>query len=400
MYFFAKNVILWYNIQIRQQMEATMALKDTLLAASIGATMVAGTHADTPQSVASSTKPAQTRSMSKAELQEINFKKNYQYLYKNVDGAWFSFGDEEKMRQALYDIGSFSMGREVIAGLPENMEFGSTHFIQFSLYGGFDVIDDSLKMSTRALGKTTNMDTNGTFVSVKDVLFHELMHAYQKKQGIILVDQHPSVDEAMHSFKLSEAETAAWNKVLSMTTCVSSSSSYFLTPKEVRSLMREDLVSKERQSYKEAGLKFSAENEKYFKETDSKYLMQQALIACHGNYDLAQKKLVGEEIKKLMNDSYSLWSTTYDKQTLNVTEGLCKEGMLSEQGNSVAYQKMLNHYKKNYGLNPQDIANVRLQTKYEDQIAQIKISVGQKNQNSNYANPYPSQLSQRYNNSR
>ena len=193
-----------------------MALKDTLLAASIGATMVAGTHADTPQSVASSTKPAQTRSMSKAELQEINFKKNYQYLYKNVDGAWFSFGDEEKMRQALYDIGSFSMGREVIAGLPENMEFGSTHFIQFSLYGGFDVIDDSLKMSTRALGKTTNMDTNGTFVSVKDVLFHELMHAYQKKQGIILVDQHPSVDEAMHSFKLSEAETAAWNKVLSM----------------------------------------------------------------------------------------------------------------------------------------------------------------------------------------
>ena len=106
-----------------------MALKDTLLAASLGATMIAGINIEAKETVAPPITPQQMQTLSPAEIQEMNFQKNYRHLYKNVDGAWFSFGDEKKLRQFLYDIASFPMGRELIAGLPENLEFGSTNFI-------------------------------------------------------------------------------------------------------------------------------------------------------------------------------------------------------------------------------------------------------------------------------
>ena len=337
-----------------------MALKDTLLAASIGATMVAGTHADTPQSVASSTKPAQTRSMSKAELQEINFKKKYQHLYKNVDGAWFSFGDEKKMRQALYDIGSFPMGREVIAGLPENMEFCSSNMPPFKTtdgngntqkdtYGGFyHLFSNVLIMNTDVLGKEFE---SYSLTHPTDFIFHELLHAYQKQQGITLLN-NPSVDESMHSQKLIEAEAFGWTRVLAATRVITNGN-YYMTPYEVKDLMQRDLVGDVRHFFEATGRSF---NEQEFKQSDPAYQLQQALIACKGNYDLAQKKVVGQIIKERMtNCKDKQWRDAYEHQAFEVTKTLSQAGQLSKNGDPQAYQKMLQYYQDRYGLTPGDI---------------------------------------------
>lgn len=107
-----------------------MALKDTLLVASLGATMVSCNHADFHgfQSEKIKRVPHHLR-VSNPETQEQRFQRNYRHLHDNVSGAWFSFGDEKTLRESLYKISSFPMGREIIAGIPPNLEFGSTHFI-------------------------------------------------------------------------------------------------------------------------------------------------------------------------------------------------------------------------------------------------------------------------------
>ena len=356
-----------------------MALKDILLAASIGTTMI-GTNTEAKETVAPPITPQQMQTLSPAEIQEMNFQKNYRHLYKNVDGAWFSFGDEKKMRQTLYDIGSFAMGREIIANIPENMEFGSSNFMPSKIIGGFDLADNSLNMNTNYIDGYT-FDTTGTLIDLRGILFHELLHAYQKKQGIALVDDHASIDELLHAQKLIEAETAAWNKVLNTTTQLSSTNSYFLRPEEVRDLMHRDLVAEERKEWEDIGMKkdFNTRQEAHFKKTDSRYLLQQALIACNGNYDLAQKKLVAEEMKNLMNSTVSEWHNNYNKQALTVIATLCVSKKISEHGNPTAYKKMLNYYKKTYGLNPQDIPNTQLATEHTDTIAKFKAEMKEYN---------------------
>ena len=338
-----------------------MGLRDTLLAASLGATMVAGTNGETTQNVTNPTTPTQARSISKAERQEMNFKKNYHYLYQNVDGAWFSFGDEKKMRQALYDIGSFAMGREVIANIPENMEFGSANFMptfettdengntQKDIYGGsYNFISNTLIMNTDILEKEFEPDS---LINATECIFHELLHAYQQQKGISLMDK-PSVDESMHSQKLIEAEAFGWNRALAATRAFTNGN-YYITPHEVKAIMQIDLVDIARHLSEAKGLSF---NEQEFKQNDFTYQLQQALIACKGNYDLAQKKVVGQIIKESMtNCKNKKWQNAYEHQAFEVTKTLSQDGHLSKNGNPAAYQKMLKYYQDQYGLRPSDI---------------------------------------------
>lgn len=337
-----------------------MALKDTLLAASLGATMVAGTNTEAKETTIPPMAPQQVQNLSPAEIKEMNFQKNYRYLYKNVDGAWFSFGDEKKMRQALYDIGSFPMGREVIAGIPENMEFGSTNFmppfegkdqqgnVTKNTYGGvYNFTTNSLVMNTDLLQDNIKSDD---LINNTEALFHELLHAYQKKQGLILLD-NASVDESVHSQMLIEAEAIGWNLTLAATRAFTSGD-YYMDPFQVRAIMQADLISFARHKTQKEGKTF---NEKEFKENDFTYQLQQSLIACKGNYDLAQKKMVGQCIKHAMTNKFKKWKELYENQAVTGTENLLKDKKISKNGNPAAYQKMLKYYQDRYGLTPSDI---------------------------------------------
>ena len=342
-----------------------MALRNTLLAASLGATMVAGTSSEAKSDVPSSIVSAQTQTMNAREIQEMNFQKNYRHLYKNVDGAWFSFGDEKKLRQFLYDIASFPMGRELIAGLPENLEFGSTNFIFNSrMAGNYNARTNTLDVNARAMKLN-----DGTLGTMKEFIFHELLHAYQAK-NIKISSEHPSVEEYMHSDKLGEAEAYGWNMAL-YATSTWCNGKYNMTPKQAKKLMTFDLVQFERSFCQKHNEPF---DEQKFKNENGWYLLQQSLIACKGNYDLAQKKMVGEIIKKLMNGnemSMNGWNEYYDNQALHNAKYYSKAGKLSAKGNAKAHQKMLDYYQDRYGLSSKDIG-MNLGDNIKAQVHELK----------------------------
>ncbi|MBR5130876.1 MAG: hypothetical protein IKV03_06620 [Alphaproteobacteria bacterium] len=360
-----------------------MSLKDSLLAASIGATMVSCNHATYQHTL--SDKPTTTSHalrLSNNERQEQQFQQNYRYLYNNVSGAWFSFGDEKKIRGALYEVASFSKGREVIANIPSDMSFGSTNFMPLSEYvnkekgkqekvvfGEYNFFENSLIMNSDVIEQ--HVLFNDELLDVKDMMFHELLHAYQKNKGISLQDDKPSVEQLLHAQKLMEAEAAGWNKALELTQLASPQNKYFLRPEEVRDFMKRDLVAEERKMHQECNQSF---DEREFKKNDKLYYFQQTLISCRGNYDLAQKKIVGSEIKRLMKDKdYSPeWGEIYDAQAFRIFAVSALLGRVSKNGNQEAYEKMLKYYRQEYGLSPTEISNTLLEQKHRDLIIQMK----------------------------
>ncbi|MBQ9738699.1 MAG: hypothetical protein IJV75_04225 [Alphaproteobacteria bacterium] len=350
-----------------------MALKDTLLAASLGATMIAGTNTEAKETVAPPIAPQQMQTLSPAEIQEMNFQKNYRHLYKNVDGAWFSFGDEKTLRESLYKISSFPMGREIIAGIPPNLEFGSTHFIpnfsykdgngnvQNDTYGGlYNWIDNKLDVNTSFL------DSDSFYHALRtDVLFHELLHAYQRQNGIMMLD-NPSIEQSLLSQKLIEAEAFGWNEVLQTVQRITSGSivhfgpsegAYHLTAQQVKDLMHRDLVAEERKFCKKANISF---DEVQFKKKDAVYRFQKALIACRGDYAKAQQRMVGEKIKERMAEENTNWSNIYNTQAIMVTKKLCNMGKISRTGNKIAYNHMLKYYQNRYNVSFRDVMDLRL----------------------------------------
>lgn len=363
-----------------------MGLKDTLLAASIGATMVSCTNAS-GQNIQSD-RPAeapQSLHLSNPQTQEQQFQQNYRYLYNHVSGAWFSFGDERTLRDCLHKIGSFPMGREVIAGIPSNMEFNSTNFmpdatyrdangaIKEDTYGGiYNWRRNELTINTAIL------DSDSLYYSYRaDLLFHELLHAYQRHNGIMMLD-NPSIEQSLISQKVIEAEAAAWNDILQATQRVTDSHSirmlpaegpYHLTSQQVRDLMRRDLVAEERTFCHEAGIRFNATE---FKKTDPVYRFQQALIACRGDYSAAQRKMVGDRIRERMQEQDTPWATAYNAQAIRSTLELCRMGRVSKNGNNAAYNRMLRYYQNQYGVSPRDITNINFNPRHREAIDTIR----------------------------
>lgn len=361
-----------------------MTLKNTLLAASVGATMVAGTNTRANEEVTPSSAPAQTRTMSRAEIQEMNFQRNYRHLARNVSGAYFSFGDERELLQGLYKIGSFHMGREVIAGIPKDMAFCSRGLpnptyqdpngnVQEDIYGGrYNWQTNTLEMNTEIL------DSDSRYYSCRtDFLFHELLHAYQRQNGIMLLD-NPSIEQSLISQKVIEAEAAAWNDVLQATQRITDDFSlrmlpaegpYHLTSQQVRDLMRRDLVAEERTLCHETGIRFNATE---FKKTDPVYRFQQALIACRGDYSAAQRKMVGDRIRERMQEQDTPWATAYNAQAIRSTLELCRMGRVSKNGNGAAYNRMLRYYQDQYGVSPRDITRMNFNSRQQEAIDIIR----------------------------
>lgn len=362
-----------------------MALKDTLLVASLGATMIAGTNTEAKETVAPPITPQQMQTLSPAEIQEMNFQKNYRHLYKNVDGAWFSFGDEKKLRESLYKISSFPMGREIIAGIPPNLELSSTHSIpSFSYKDGngniqkdtylalYNWLDNKIDVDTSIL------DSDSSYHALRtDMLFHELLHAYQRRNGIMMLD-NPSIEQSLLSQKLIEAEAKGWNDVLQETQRITSSSivllgpsegAYHLTTQQVKDLIHRDLVAEERQFCKEANISF---DEVQFKKEDAVYRFQQALIACRGDYAKAQQRMVGEKIKEQMAEENTNWSNIYNTQAIMATCRLCIMGKISRTGNKIAYNHMLKYYQDRYNVSSRDIMDMRLTSNQQKAVDNLK----------------------------
>ena len=362
-----------------------MALKNTLLAASIGATMIAGENTEAKETVAPVMTSYQAQSLSPAEIQEMNFQRNYRHLYNHVSGAYFSFGDERELRDSLYKIGSFPMGREVIAGIPPNMGFASTNFmpdatcqdakgtIQEDIYAGlYNWRDNKLTINTEIL------DSDSLYYSCRaDFLFHELLHAYQRHNGIMMLD-NPSIEQSLISQKVIEAEAAAWNDVLQATQRITDDFSlrmlpaegpYHLTSQQVRDLMRRDLVAEERTLCHETGVRFNATE---FKKTDPVYRFQQALIACRGDYSAAQRKMVGDRIRERMQEQDTPWATAYNAQAIRSPWELCRLGRVSKNGNGAAYNRMLRYYQDQYGVSPRDITRMNFNSRQQEAIDIIR----------------------------
>ena len=375
-------------------LEVSMALKDILLAASIGATMLSSTSTEATPSFNEVT---HAQRITPEKKQKEKFSKNYHYLYQNVSGAWFSFGDEEEMRQALHNISSLPKGYEIIAGLPKKLKLHSSNFLRDK--DGVYRADSKIVVIDTEVTETRN--------GLMRTMFHELLHAYQQEQGIALNNnEHPSVEQSLHAGILTEAEARAWDIVLDTTVLASilfrsSEESVidhkpFLTPKQVDEFMQSDLMGRMQKIMQGKGRKF---DEKSFKENNELYQLQQTLIACKGNCNLAQKKMVGQMIKKLMSE-HTKWNKYYNKQTYTNTKISGRRGQLSEQGNLFAYQKMLDYYKKGYGLTDQDISNRQLLTEYSGEIKKLKNELKEDNLYSDSKNQLNIYFAQRNNSGR
>lgn len=338
-----------------------MALKDTLLAASLGATMIAGTNTEAKETVAPPITPQQMQTLSPAEIQEMNFQKNYRHLYKNVDGAWFSFGDQKELRDILYDIGSFSMGRQVIAGLPEGIKLGSTNFIfSYQKAGSYNARTNEVKINTRIMD-----EKNASLGTMKEFIFHELLHAYQKAQ---VVPKNLSVDECIYADKLGEAEAYAWNMVLTATQkCCGGK--YHMTKEQAQQLMKRDIIEEIRSSKE--------------KDIDTGiyevHQLQQSLITCRGNPEKAQKHMVAQIMKSLMNGDELImpgWNEVYDNQAIHNAKYYSESGQLTTRGNPQGFQKMMDYYQKQYGLTSKDVPLILTQ-EAQKQIDALKKQRGE-----------------------
>ena len=330
-----------------------MALKDTLRKAS--------------QKSMSQKPIVYTQFVNQMDVQEAKFQENYRHLYKNVSGAWFSFGDEQQMRRELQNIGSFAMGRKVIAGIDPNLEMGSSNFISGAngLY--------SYKQNEVALHTDVTEDYFST------TMFHELLHAYQEKKGITLTNDYPSIEQCLTAEKIAEAETAAWDKVLYATCILSSSHKYAMTSDDVREIMKKDYVGLQRKTAQDFNIPF---DEKEFKKNNVMYRLQQALIESRGNYDEAQRKMVGQEIKRLMNegehkDTDHQWNHFYNEQAVRNTIYRGEAKKLSQNGNAHAYNKMLKYYHDMYGLSAKDIRAVQLPDHLSEKLSQLRMTMDQ-----------------------
>jgi hypothetical protein len=267
------------------------------------------------------------------------------------------------------------MGREVIAGIPQDMGFCSRRLpsftyqdsngnVQEDIYGGrYNWQTNTLEMNTDLLDKDFQYYSYRT-----DFLFHELLHAYQKQNGIMLLD-NPSIEQSLVSQKLIEAEAAAWNDVLGLTREVSLTNSYHLTQQDINYFMERDLEQEGRETAQILETNFDV-NE--FRKTDRRYLFQQALKACNGNCDEAQRMMVGRIITQRMQERDTQWTHQYNSQAIEATEQLARMNKISQNGNRRAYDRMLSYYRERYNVQPHEIQNLHLSSYHRNRVASLR----------------------------
>ncbi len=331
-----------------------MTLKNTLLTLMLSGMVVSCEHGATMgyQKSTHSSQPA----VAQNNNSQMSFLKNYNHLYKNIDGAWFSFGDEKLIRKALFELKNVPIAQKIIAELPENINIGSTHFLREDLSGAYDNSSQTVNVLSDAISSTPSQKKDK--LTVPEILFHELYHAYQDGKGLILSDK-PSMDEVLISQRLIEAEAHAWTNVLQETRKISSNGTYSASPEDIKNFMKKNIIAdKEKEMIKMGLEKMSPRYKTLFKETDPTYCFQQCLIACRGHVQKASHLMATKRMRYFLNNENQEWTESYNKQGLIFIEDFAKKGNLSKNGNAAPFNRMLDYYHKKYGLKTDEMTQI------------------------------------------
>ncbi|MBR5130877.1 MAG: hypothetical protein IKV03_06625 [Alphaproteobacteria bacterium] len=282
------------------------------------------------------------------------FDKNFQSLYDNVDGAWFSFGDSERIRDALKELKSVPKFREIVSALPPEIIVGSSHFLAGNLSGAYNPKNKDVNVSSSVIGFDL-LDSKKEGHTISEILFHELFHAHQDYKRLILND-NPSMFEVVVSQRLIEAEAYAWTDILQEIRKNSSSGTYCLSNKDIQDFMNKDIILVEKQKLaKERINKVSSHYLNYFKENNPSYCFQQSLKESKGDLDKACHLMAVKRMRYYLSGKDIDWTQSYYKQGSRFIIGLSQKYKISKEGNEPAFKKLLSYYNKKYGLSEDEM---------------------------------------------
>lgn len=289
---------------------------------------------------------------------------NFKTLYRNLSGAWFSFGDEKMLQEALYEIASTPQGQNIIANLDPNMPVGTTNFFKG---GGLGLYTDGEVIMPANLGD--KLGKNELTVT----LAHELLHAKQEYLGENR-KANLSPRQVLVKSLLREAEAEAWDKAHNLTHIVFSSLhpdreqiATFLakTPEQLR-------ADVERYAQKE-NIELSAENLALMQ--DGLRTFQSTLQKNNGNLYQTQKEIVRRNIPKLMaENTKNGWKEFYEKQGIN---NLKKAStiFLSAKGDEAEYLTHLNRVSQEYNIPLSKLDVLVISDTAQQQLAQVENAV-------------------------
>ena len=301
--------------------------------------------------------PSNVEILPKTDIHQMKFLKNYNRLYREADGALFSFGDEKQLRKSLSELKMLPIARQMISELPKHVGIGSTYFLRGDLSGGYVFDNGRVNIASHKISTETQDRVSGRLITA-EVLFHELYHANQDAKGLIL-RKNASMFDIVISQRLIEAEAHAWTNLLHEIRKVSSNGTYCLSQNDIQRFMQKDLITdKQKEMIREGVGEINSRYCEYFKKTDATYCFQQSLIACHGNLEKASHHMVVKRMRYFLSNQEKDWTEDYHKQAFLVIKAVAQKGELSKNGEDKAYNNMLNYYTRIYGLSRQEMQEI------------------------------------------
>ncbi len=291
---------------------------------------------------------------------------NYRRLYQSASGAWFSFGDEKAMQEALKELARTPYGQNVLANLSPKMELESSNFLSSEHEGYFSLKHNQVSLNTSSLSHK----------KAPQVLFHELLHAKQHHLGEMETRGY-SAGQVMVRSLVSEAEAEGWDQMHEVMYQVFGS----LTPAKgtVESFKNVDWLAKVR------ALNGPSFDEASYIKNDPIYRFHQILRAKNGNLYAAQRAFVGERIIACLDafsnpkskDPNQQWKAFYTSRAMGHMLDAMKKGHLTPQGNINGFYQHLDRVANDYGLERSDLTRLNLSQEEMKIYADI-IDVGKK----------------------
>lgn len=301
----------------------------------------------------------------RARAQQV-YAYNYRRLVASVSGAWFSFGDEKMMKEALKDLAKTPYGQNMFANVSPKMQLESSNFMAEDMAGFFITHENKIKVNTSRVQQQKPVA----------LLFHELLHAKQSYLGEMQTKGY-SAGQVMVRALLAEAEAEGWDRMHEV--MYSAFASYTPTKEAVLSFMQTDLIA---QAKKTQGALF---DEAGFKNEDPVYRFQQLLKKNNGALYKSQKDFVGGEILTCMEvfsnpysgDKNASWKATYTAQAMSYAMHSMQRGYLTAQGNLTGFYEHLDRVAEEYGLTRSDLTRLNL-SQEEMKVYANLIEVGKK----------------------
>ena len=291
---------------------------------------------------------------------------NFRRLLSSVSGAWFSFGDEQTMKEALKDLAKTPYGQNVFANISPKMHLESSNFMSEDMAGFFISNENKIKVNTNRIRQKKPVA----------LLFHELLHAKQSRLGEMQTKGY-SAGQVMVRALLAEAEAEGWDRMHEV--MYATFGSCTPTKEAVAGFMRVDLIARAKKS---KGVSF---DETGFKNDNPIYRFQELLKKNNGALYKSQKDFVGGEILTCMevfsnpysNDKNASWKAVYTSQAMGYALQSMQRGHLTAKGNLTGFYQHLDRVAGEYGLARSDLTRLNL-SQEEMKVYANLIEVGKK----------------------